>query len=912
MDPPASLEAAFKSVREAVRLRGSCCKKPFARLLGVSMYNGRMLSAGKKFGTYEIVAHIGSGGMGDVYRARDPRLARDVAIKVLPSTFAQDPDRLQRFEQEARAAGMLNHPNILSIFDIGSMEGSTYLVTEYLEGETLREKLRTGPLSLRKAMDSAVQLARGLSAAHEKGIVHRDLKPENLIITKDGRLKILDFGLAKLTQPDATAGGLTQLPTSPGTEPGVILGTMGYMSPEQVRGKPADHRSDIFALGAIFYEMITGQHAFRGETAADTMSAILQKEPPEIHKTNSNVPPALTRMVQHCLEKDPEQRFHSASDIAFNLESLSGFSDTAVTTSVPPSPIRIPVTVWKVTAILSAIAAIALGFLYYRQIARPQRMLQASLEFPPNHIFPPGQSHGAAVSPNGKYVAFPAIEEGKPGRNLWIRDLEKSSAQLLAGTEGAFYPFWSPDSTYVAFFTEGKLKKVKYTGGAVQDICDAPSGRGGSWNSSGTILFAPQPYGGLYQVASAGGTPKAVTKVINTKTSHRWPYFLPDGKHFIFSNDEPRGIFAASLDSELPVQLNSEASNAVFTKQGYLLFVRQGNLVAQQFHPEKRQLEGEAKPIVEEKIFYDPNRWYGVFSVSDDDVLCYRMGGSRLSQPFWFDRNAKELDSAGEAGIYDSARLSPRGDKVSFTRDTESGKADLWVYELATRRFNRITHDAALTSSGVWSPDQSRLAYSSSGRIYQKRLTATSTDELLYESPQYANVTSWSPDGKFLLFNPQNQRGDNDVWVLPLSGNRKPYPLVATRFGEGGAEFSPDGKWVAYMSNASGQNQVYVKAFSGSEEEWQISTDVGLFPQWSSDGKELFFLSGAKAMSVTLMPGERPTFSTPEPLFDVPLSWYIVAGVDPDGRLLVYKTKDDAGDRVLRFIANWNQLLAVR
>lgn len=865
------------------------------------------INIGKSVGVYEIVSHIGSGGMGDVYRARDPRLSRDVAIKVLPSGFAEDSDRLQRFEQEARAAGMLNHPNILSVHDIGSFNGSTYLVTEYLEGETLREKLGSGPLPLRKTIDYALQLARGLSAAHEKGIVHRDLKPENLFITKDGRLKILDFGLAKLTQPE-NPGPLTQLPTSPGTEPGIVLGTMGYMSPEQVRGKIADHRSDIFAFGAILYEMLTGTRAFRGETAADTMSAILQKDPPELQSTNRNIPPALARIVQHCLEKDVEQRFHSAGDIAFSLESLSGLSESAVTTAVSSPQPKVRVSIWQMMAFAFFVAAALLAFLYTQQIRKPQRVLHASMELPENHLFPGGQNHGAAISPNGRYIAFPAVSKEKPGRNLWIRDLEKSTVLMLAGTQDAFYPFWSPDNEYVAFFARGKVQKVKPAGGPVQLICDAPAGRGGSWNGNGVILFSPQPYGPLYQVPSSGGTPKPVTKVADPDDTHRWPYFLPDGKHFLFSNDEPVGIFVGSIESPEITQLNSEPSNAVFVKSGFVLFVRQGNLVAQAYDEKKKRLEGEPTPIVEDEIFFDRDRFYGFFDVSDENILLYRTGTTSISQPYWLDRAGKELEAAGEPGDYDITKISPRGDKVSFSRgDAQSGKSDLWIYELATKRSHRVTQDAQINSLGIWSPDQSYLVYSVGPRIYRKRLSAAAQEELLFESKYYTNVTSWSSDGRFILFNHQTEKGDNDLWILPTFGERKAYPWIATRFQEQLGTFSPDGRFVLYMSDASGQYECYVKPFTGSDEVWQVSTDTGVFPEWSGDGNELFYLSKGKVMAVSVKKGETVSFETPKPLFDL-LPGNAVAGIHPDGRILGFKGLQN-GDRTLRLVVNWNQQL---
>ncbi len=419
------------------------------------------LKAGTRLGPYEIGSPVGAGGMGEVYRAQDSRLGREVAIKVLPSNLSVDPDRLQRFEQEARAAGILNHPNILSVYDIGQSNGSPYLVSELLEGETLRQKIGREGVPYRKALDYSLQIARGLFAAHEKGIVHRDLKPENIFVTKDGRVKILDFGLAKLTQQEIPSGQVTQLPTTPGTEPGMILGTIGYMSPEQVRGKPADARSDIFAFGGILYELLTGQKAFRGETAADTMSAILHKDPPEITQTSSNVSPALARIVQHCIEKDPEQRFQSASDIAFAIESLSSVSETTVRSAVAPPPRKIWSHLWKTISSLAIVAALVLSFLYYRMLSVPKSVLRASIEMPEGESFSPDDG-GMSLSPDGRNLAFVsnALHAGK--KRIWLRTMDQPSARPLPETENGFFPFWSPDSQWVAFFANGKLRESEH------------------------------------------------------------------------------------------------------------------------------------------------------------------------------------------------------------------------------------------------------------------------------------------------------------------------------------------------------------------------------------------------------------------------------------------------------------------
>src|SRR3989440_10017734 len=514
------------------------------------------IAIGTKLGRYEIRSKIGEGGMGEVYLARDTQLGRDVAVKVLPSTYSDDSDRLHRFEQEACAAGALNHPNILIVHDVGTHNGAPYVVSELLEGETLRQRMGGTAQPQRKAIEYALKIAHGLAAAHEKGIVHRDLKPDNIFITKDGRVKILDFGIAKLTQPDGSLSQ-TEIPTRRvDTDPGVVMGTVGYMSPEQVKGRPVDHRSDIFSFGAILYEMLSGRRAFHGESAADTMSAILKEEPPDLSDTNQNISPALERLVNRCLEKNPESRFHSASDLAFALEAISGSSGvssqtiTAMTTESTQERIRKQLP-WIITALLALalIAALPFVFLYFRSTPPRSNVVRAL-------ILPPENAHllyfnQMAVSPDGQRLAFVAI--GANGvTSLWLRPLGALSAQPLAGTEHASYPFWSPGSRFIGFFADGKLKKIDAAGGPPQTLCDAPNGRGGTWNRDSVIVFAPDIFSALYRVPAAGGAPAPLPldKSRKEKVQH-FPYFLPDGRHFLYragvttayARDQGNGIY---------------------------------------------------------------------------------------------------------------------------------------------------------------------------------------------------------------------------------------------------------------------------------------------------------------------------------------------------------------------------------
>ncbi|HMG32761.1 MAG TPA: protein kinase, partial [Blastocatellia bacterium] len=621
------------------------------------------LATGTRFGPYEIISPLGAGGMGEVYRARDTRLGREVAVKVLPSSFSDDEQRLHRFEQEACATGALNHPNILAIHDVGKHDGSSYVVSEPLEGETLRERMAGTALPQRKAIEYSLQIARGLAAAHEKGIVHRDLKPDNIFITKDGRVKILDFGLAKLTEP-AVGQSKTDLPTRRiDTDPGMVLGTVGYMSPEQVRGRPVDHRADIFSFGAILYEMLTGKRAFHGESAAETMSAILREDPPDLSESNKNVSPALERVVGHCLEKNPEERFHSARDLAFAIEALSGSTPTSTQTAATPTLgprwiKRRELIAWIAAAIflLALLAVLPIVIVHLRRA--PSETTAAATRF---LIYPPEKatfSGPFTVSPDGRRVALRCTSEGKT--LLWVRALNSLTAQPLAGTEDATLPFWSPDSRFIGFFSGGKLKKIEATGGPAQPLCDAPQGSsGGAWNAEGVIIFHPRFSDALYRVSAAGGAPAPLTTLDASRkeVAHVYPQFLPDGRRFIYlaisAQRENSGIFVGSLDSKETKLLVNAYQAAAYARPGYLLFMRERTLMAQSFDADRLELRGEPFPVAEQvdlPMTSEPR--YAYFSVSETGVLVYRRGSSRNFQLTWFDRSGKQLGTVGPPGDY--------------------------------------------------------------------------------------------------------------------------------------------------------------------------------------------------------------------------------------------------------------------
>jgi eukaryotic-like serine/threonine-protein kinase len=885
-----------------------------------------------RLGPYEIIAPVGAGGMGEVYRARDTRLGRDVAVKVLPASYADNKERLQRFEQEACAAGALNHPNILSIYDIGNHDGSPYVVSELLEGQTLRERLSGSALPSRKAIDYAQQIAHGLAAAHEKGILHRDLKPENLFLTKDERVKILDFGLAKLTGP-ADVQAQTEIPTRRiDTNPGVVMGTVGYMSPEQLQGKAVDHRSDIFSFGAILYEMLSGRRAFHGESAAETMSAILKEDPADLSETNKNIAPALERVVHHCLEKNREARFHSASDLAFALEALSGatsISDQSSTAIVPTweRPKRRERLVWiAATGLLglALLAAVPFVIAYFRSTPATEPHAARFLIFPPEKSGLIGG--GQHISPDGQRLVYVAIgADGK--RLLWTRPLDSLIAQPLLGSEDAANPFWSPDSRFVGFFAGGsKLKKIEFTGGPTQTLADVQGSLGGTWNRDGIIVFARGLGDRLYRVSASGGTPTPVTTLDEShkETAHQWPYFLPDGRHFLYlarsAQRENTGIYVGALDSKEQKLLVNADSSPVYAPPGFLLFVRERTLMAQPFDADRLQLTGEAFSVAEQ-AGYNPANGRAYFSVSQTGVLVFLNSDTPGTQLAWVDRGGKQLAAVGTTAADNGLRLSPDGKRLAVSRfDPQAASADIWLIDLARNTPSRFTFDPANEIAPVWSPDGNRIIFASNrdgiGRMYQRLSNGTGNDEVLFKSAEPTGVPhEWSPDGKFILFGVVSPKTNVDLWVLPLFGDQKPAPFIQTEFTEVQGRFSPDGRWVAYASNESGPYQIYVQSFPASGGKWQVSTGGGAQPQWRHDGKELFYLAPDRKIMAVDVNGSGPIFvpGVPKPLFEARFSTLFPGGpgasyyaVTNDGqRFLVNTLAVDSALVPFTVVLNW-------
>ncbi len=886
------------------------------------------LSPHTRFDHYEIIAPLGKGGMGEVYRARDTRLNREVALKVLPESFANDAARLARFEQEALATSALNHPNILTVHDFGlaptELGGAPFLVMELLEGDTLREPMNQGALPVRKAIEYAQQIAAGLAAAHEKGIVHRDLKPENLFVTKDDRVKILDFGLAKLRPPRNAPVGSDVATQKQLTSPGTVMGTVAYMSPEQVRGEVVDHRSDIFSFGLILYEMLSGQRAFQRETMAETMTAILNDEPPELSEANAKISLQLEKIVRHCLEKRPERRFQTASDLGFALEALSlpaGSNQTLALKASPEekeenagAPRLSQIRLWQAACLLSALAAIALSLLYFRTPTPETQVTRFSINLPKGTTTMAAFAPVLALSPNGRRIVFSALVAGK--RQLWLRSLDSFITQPLSGTDDATFPFWAPDSRYVAFFADNKLQKLDINSGVIETICPAGAGGGGTWNQNGVILFSNGEGAALARVNVAGDKPEAITALdaAHGETSHNNPSFLPDGKHYLFQayNGEKPGIYLSSLDSQhrkLLIPLSSNLANstsAVWAPSGYILYVLNRNvLLARAFNLDRLELQGEPVRVAENVVVGGAGM--AMFTVSANGLLAFLQGNEADTvQLAWCDRAGRRLSVTGPAAPWTQFRLSPDERFVALQRGELSRQSSLWLLDLVqdtTTRFITEGHNLF----PVWSPNNQQLVFGSARNappnLFLKSLLGNTPEERLLESRFQCDPSSWSPDGKFLLFTMLDPKTRRDLWLLPLSGERKPQPLLQTKFNELSGRVSPDGHWLAYQSDESGSYEIYVTQFPQPARSWRISTNGGVNSFWRGDGKELYFVSGNKMMAVSVTLGTEVQSGLPQPLFEIEGTNYAPS---KDGqRFLIPVVTEKAPTPPINVVLNW-------
>ena len=872
------------------------------------------LSPGDKLGPHEILSAIGAGGMGEVYKARDTRLDRTVAIKVLPEHIAKRDDLRVRFEREARAVASLKHPNICVLHDIGNHDGvGSHMVMELLEGETLAARIEKGALPLDQALKFATQIADALDRAHRAGVTHRDVKPQNIMLTRDG-VKVLDFGLAKsaASKPGPTEATLTNVPTTEGT----VMGTPQYMAPEQFEGKEADARSDIWAFGAVLYEMVTGQKAFQGKSYSSLIGAILSADPAPM-SVKPFTPAWLERLVRRCLAKDPEERYFSMHDIVLDLR-------TPQQESAAVRPSKASRWFWAVAGLAGALAlALAiLAFIHFHATPPPEQTLRYTIAAPENSTV-----HSFAISPDGRALVMAAQVGAK--RQLWLRPLDALQAQPMAFTDEARYPFWSPDSRYIGFFAQGKLKKIAASGGPAQSLCDAANGFGGSWNRDDVIAFSPNNSGvSIQRISANGGAPTDVTM---TRGVQLFPVFLPGGSRFLYRAGgaaETSGIWVSSLDGKENRRVLSDASGAVFApaargeRTGHLLFVRDNTLMSAPFDPVSAQVSGDVVPVSDGVPF----TFYLPVTVSNNGVLLYARGGSAgaQNQIGWFDRTGKSLGPVGMPGGVHTPALSPDEKSVAFGR-ASSGGNDLWIRDLSRGTETRFTSDPSAHSAPSWSPRGDRIVFMSNRtgvyNLYRKATGGSGQDEPLLPNRVANTPNQWSRDGRFIVYHENDPKTKRDLWVLPNEGSvaeRKPIPFLRTDANEVLGQLSPDSHWMAFTSDRSGKREVYVRPFPPGEGEWTISLAGGEMPRWRGDGKELFFEAAdgnMMAVAVKAVSGPKPSFEagTPVPLFAVHMA-HIGAGtnfeydVTADGKRFLINTTGGPGAASappLTVVTNW-------
>ena len=833
---------------------------------------------GARLGPFEVVSVIGAGGMGEVYQARDTRLKREVALKILPASFATDPDRLARFQREAEVLATLNHPHIAAIYGLEESDGTRALVIELVEGETLADRIARGAIPIDDALPIAKQIAEALEAAHEQGIIHRDLKPANIKVRPDGTVKVLDFGLAKLNDPNVQNGpndpngpnvlSMSPTITSPAlmTGVGVLLGTAAYMSPEQARGKPADKRSDIWAFGCVLYEMLTGKRAFAGHDVSETLAGVIKSEP-DWHELPKDVPSSIHRLLRRCLKKDRQLRVGDLSIARIEIDDARDGSGDAASEIPTRSRSRVHL-MWAAAAGLAA--ATAGVFAWALRAVPPPAEMRLAIETPPAM-----DSTSVAISPDGDKVVFEAISEGRP--RLWLRSLSSSTARPLARTEEAYLPFWSPDGRSVGFFAAGKLKRIDLNGETVQTLADAGVAGGGAWNRDGVILFVPNKIIGLARVAASGG---ASAEVLNfgakqglRQLSH--PQFLPDGGHFVFASEGRGGgiveIYAGALDGSEPRHLldTDNGNTEIAYAADHLFFIRQGTLFAQRLDLTRLTVIGDPTPVAE---------GVGVIAAAtspETPTLVYRPAASapRARQLVWVDRAGITIGKLGEpyAAGAGNPSMSPDGGTVAVAQVTQ-GNSDIWLVDSRRGLFSRFTSDPFISNNAVWSPDGSRIVFQSNPKValdlYQQRLSGDRTEELVLATPESKMPTDWR--GDFLLYHTYAARTGTDLWALPMKGERKPFPLLQTPYDERIGEFSRDGHWIAYQSNESGQDEIYVRPFPGSGPSTRVSTRGGGQARWREDGKELFYIARDDRLMAVPMRLE-PDGRSVEPGIPVPL-----------------------------------------
>jgi eukaryotic-like serine/threonine-protein kinase len=875
------------------------------------------LNLGTKLGPYEVGSPLGAGGMGEVYRGKDTRLGRDVAIKVLPESFVADAAALARFEREAKTISGLNHPHICVLYDVGHQDGVEYLVMEYLEGETLAKRLEKGPLALEQVLKYGAQIANALDRAHRSGIVHRDLKPGNVMLTATGA-KLLDFGLAKEA---AGWGGLLTItgtsPASPLTQQGMIVGTYQYMSPEQLEGREVDGRSDLFSMGALLYEMVTGKRAFEGKTQLSVASAILEREPVPIREAKPATPVALEHAIQRCLMKDPEERWQAARDLAIELNWIGKNGNQTETAAVAAKGTK-RAGAWLVWALGGAAA---LGLLAGAIFWRGEKKAEATMIFSAPLPF---AVQDMVIAPNGHTVAVVGHQEGAMKGLIWLYEVGSEDVRVLAGTDGGNFPFWSPDGKSIGFFADGKLKRMDVPAGPVLVLADAPSGRGGTWNKEGVIVYTPtgRLRSELWRVQATGGT---ATMLLGYKAglgggSQRWPVFLPDGNHFLFlsatiaNRGENDGVYVTDLEAkEFHLVMRAE-SNATFAEPGYLLYLRDRRLMAQKFDLKTLQVTGEPLAVAANPQFL-PRIMHATFSAMDSRVLLVQKGGNLLgSRLTWFDRAGKELGTIGDAEIYANPKVQTNGKSLVYdATDAASLNTDVWTYDLQSGAVKRLTFDPALDATPVWSPDGTRVVFTSSRGaafdLYMKEANGANEEKAIAEGLTDKYPNSWSGDGKYILYT-----DGPDFKYLTLPEMKSTMFLKAPGTVKNG-QFSPDGNWVAYASNESGKWEVYVTSFPEAHGKWQVSSGGGEQPRWRRDGKELFYLSAdAKMMAVPVKTAGGFDAGTPVGLFQTNVretaatSEQYSYDVSPDGqKILMNAMLKNVEPQPMTVILGWGQ-----
>jgi Tol biopolymer transport system component len=889
------------------------------------------LTSGTRLGPYEVVEALGAGGMGEVYRARDTRLGRDVALKVLPEAFVRDTERMARFEREAKVLASLNHPNIGAMFGLEESQDVRALVMELVEGPTLADRIKQGPIPIDDALPLAKQIAEALEYAHEHGIIHRDLKPLNVKLTREDQVKVLDFGLAKAVEGEAEQESQNSPTLSAvATRMGVLLGTAPYMSPEQARGKRVDRRADIWAFGCVLYEMVTGRCAFPGETTSDTLAAVIRAEP-DWTALPTSTPTRIRELLRRCLQKDPRQRLRDIGDARIAIEEILTGSGTpeGAQVSAPGQPLWRRLTFWA-AGILAGVLLLALVLVSTRERTRPRVVERLSLLPPPGETFGTGPFAAVAFSPDGNVIVYSAQHEMQS--RLYLRSLDRFTSSQLPGTDGAADPFFSPDGQWVGFFAGGKLKKVSVHGGEPVTLCEAMSNRGASWGPDDTILFVPSFQTGLMRVPAAGGTPQVFNRVDTSQgaRSYRWPEILPTGKAVLFSIVAAQDI-GFWLESKIAVERLDTHERKIlpitgtyprYSPSGHLLYMREEGLFAVPFDLDRLEVTGPPVPVLE-TMAVSFNSGLASFAVSRNGSLAYIPGSSISDQGFltWISRNGSIEPLGAPAERYSNPRLSPEGQRIVVA--VRSGaQTDVWVYEISHGALSRLTFDGH-SSSPIWTPDGKKVTFMRSGEagveIVSKSADGTGSEESILREQNFSRIPqSWSPDGKVLLYSPVFPDSGRDIFLLSVEGERKPRPFVQTKFDEYGAVFSPDGHWVGYASNETGRSEIYVQPFPGPGGRWQVSTEGGLWPVWARDGRELFYPTPnlGKLMSVNVT--TRPSFTASVPRFiaDLPASLslpfiYRSYDVSRDGQrfLFVKANGQSAQPTELRVILNWDEEL---